>query len=188
MLFRSLQSKALATIILDAPVEFDETRLLMSQPDQARLKKLFEELEFRTFAQRVFTHFSLQERSSSDTGLLGTGSAKGTADLFSGHDFSPLKPETDELQNIHNSPHQYQTADTPEKRAALIAHLSRQPSFCLDTETTGLDANEAELVGMSFAWKPGEAWWVPVPDQYQEALAVAAEFKNVLERVFHNGP
>lgn len=178
---QALQSKALATIILDAPVEFDETRLLMSQPDQARLKKLFEELEFRTFAQRVFTHFSLQERSSSDTGSLGTGSAKGTADLFSGHDFSPLKPETDELQNIHNSPHQYQTADTPEKRAALIAHLSRQPSFCLDTETTGLDANEAELVGMSFAWKPGEAWWVPVPDQYQEALAVAAEFKNVLE-------
>lgn len=178
---QAIQSKALATIILDAPVEFDEARLALSQPDLPRLKKLFDELEFRTFAQRVFAHYSLQESGSSDTLLKKTDNTTVAADLFSGHDFRSDQPESSELRTIQNNPHQYQTADTAEKRRLLISQLSRQTSFCFDTETTGLDANEAELVGMSFAWEPGKAWWVPVPERYQEALSVVAEFKSVLE-------
>ncbi len=178
---QAMQSKALATIILDAPVEFDEARLILSQPDLPRLKKLFDELEFRTFAQRVFTYYSLQDIGSSDTLSKSSASATVAADLFSGHDFQSGQPESSELRTIHNTPHQYHTADTPEQRASLIAQLAGQPAFCFDTETTGLDANEAELVGMSFAWKRGEAWWVPVPEHYQEALNVVAGFKRVLE-------
>ncbi|HCN83927.1 MAG TPA: DNA polymerase I, partial [Sphingobacteriaceae bacterium] len=78
-------------------------------------------------------------------------------------------------------PHTYHLADTAEKRAALIALLKAQTSICFDTETTGLDANNAELVGLSFAIKPGEAWYVPVPEDQAKCNEIVQEFKSVLE-------
>ncbi len=164
---QALMSKQLATIILDVPVTFEEDALKLTPPDINKLKTLFEEIEFRTFAKRVFTDL---EKGSPPAG-------KQAADLFASAG-EPLETLST-LTNIGQVPHAYHLADTPVKRKALIAHLGKSGMFCFDTETTGLDANNVELVGMSFATRPGEAWFVPVPDQYSEAVEIVKEFAGV---------
>jgi DNA polymerase-1 len=84
-------------------------------------------------------------------------------------------------KNINTVEHRYHLADTREKRAELINILAQQKSFCFDTETTGTDANFCELVGLSFAVKPGEAWYVPVPEDQKVTQDIVNEFKDVLE-------
>lgn len=162
---QGIQSKQLATIILDVPIDFEEENLKMGEPNVSELKVLFDELEFRTFAQRLFTDLSLQSTEDpSHPDLFGAGSS-----------------EQEELKDIGNTPHLYTLIDTKEKRQALIQILNDAPAFCFDTETTGLDAHQAELVGMSFAVRPGEAWFVTVPENYDECLGIVKEFKPVFE-------
>lgn len=171
---QALMSKELATIILDVPVEFNAEALKLTNPDVPALKALFEELEFRTFAKRVFADLSVDEGV---TGATTSKPASGPPDLFSvmGEDI----PDDSNLKTIENTPHTYDLADSAEKRRQLIKLLGNSTVFCFDTETTGLDTLEAELVGMSFAVKPGEAWYVPVPAEQEDALAVTAEFAEV---------
>ncbi|MEI7501137.1 MAG: DNA polymerase I [Bacteroidota bacterium] len=187
---QAIMSKQLATIILDVPVDFDETRLIMEHPDEARLKKLFDELEFRTFAQRLATYISLHdhENKEHETGSsqIDDQKSKPAPDLFSssqdsGFQFQVPKSPNSQIENISTTPHSYILAETPEKRATLISGLEKQTSFCFDTETTGVDPNSAELVGISFSWQPHEAWYVPLPDNYNEALKIVTEFKPALE-------
>src|SRR6185295_2548660 len=95
-------------------------------------------------------------------------------------------PQTEALpgtvfKTIADVKHDYIIADTKEKRKALIDQLSKQKSFCFDTETTGIDALRAELVGMSFSVKPYEGYWVPVPSNQEETKAIVGEFKTVFE-------
>jgi len=92
------------------------------------------------------------------------------------------EPEfTTPSKNINTVPHNYHLTDTPEKRKELITLLEQQKSFCFDSETTGTDANDCELVGLSFAVKPGEAWYIPVPADQVAAQSIVNEFKPVLE-------
>lgn len=189
---QGLLSKKLATIILDAPVALDPVSLLVEEPDRSILEPLFAELEFRTLGRRVFGEdFSVTE-SRPATAAAPVHHA-GQTDLFG----NPVDAEKviakqlhlDELdlpapvaaKNIENTPHTYHFADTAEKRAALIALLSQQKEICFDTETTGTDANNCELVGLSFAIQPGEAWYVPVSANQAECQQVVNEFKVVLE-------
>ena len=189
---QGLLSKKLATIILDAPVALDPVSLLVEEPDRSILEPLFAELEFRTLGRRVFGEdFSVTE-SRPATATAPVHHA-GQTDLFG----NPVDAEKviakqlhlDELdlpapvaaKNIENTPHTYHLADTAEKRAALAALLSQQKEICFDTETTGTDANNCELVGLSFAVKPGEAWYVPVSANQAECQQVVNEFKAVLE-------
>jgi len=164
---QALMSKQLATIILDVPIAFEEDALKLTAPDITALKTLFEEIEFRTFAKRVFSDL---EKSDVISGPRAT-------DLFAAAGEPP--ETTASLRTISQAPHQYHLTDTPEKIKALVAHLSQSQMFCFDTETTGLDANNVELVGMSFATEPGEAWFVPVPEQYSKALEIVKEFAGV---------
>jgi DNA polymerase-1 len=160
----AIMSKNLATIILDVPIEFDENRLVMEQPDVQRLKRLFDDLEFRTFGQRVFTWLStnpfsgepsvISERSG-DPALAGQHPVSGIQYPASSiqHPASDnLFTTSDEpaISDITTTPHFYHLIDSPEKRADLVRRLKAQPSFCFDTETTGVDPNNAELVGISF--------------------------------------
>jgi DNA polymerase-1 len=181
---QGLMSKKLATIILDAPVELDEAGLEMCDPSRELLEPLFAELEFRTLGRRVFGDgFSITETKavSIQTDLFGAPVDEGrthmVVDQIDISDDTPLAP----LTNIDNTPHTYHLADTPEKRAKLISILNQQKSFCFDTETTGTDANQCELVGLSFAVKKGEAWYIPVPADTEGATKIAHEFKAVLE-------
>jgi DNA polymerase-1 len=181
---QGLLSKKLATILLNVPVELDEEGLEVGAPSKELLEPLFAELEFRTLGRRVFgDDFTITEFKSAGT----------QTDLF-GSSLLPQRRTTMTVdvediredfvtpsKNIDNVPHEYHLADTVEKRAELIAILEKQESFCFDTETTGTDANFCELVGLSFAIKPGEAWYVPVPEDQEAVKAIVNEFKPVLE-------
>jgi DNA polymerase-1 len=86
-----------------------------------------------------------------------------------------------DLSTIATVAHTYHLIDTKEKRAALIIELSKQPEICFDTETTSIDANQAELVGMSFAYKPSEAYYIPFSENFDEAKLIAHEFNSIFE-------
>ena len=201
---QAMMSKQLATIILDVPIEFDETKLIMEHPDEARLKKLFDELEFRTFSQRLTTFLSLNpdgdapEVKSPVHKVTKSQAKVPQDDLFTNSEEffgsapdklndeirmtnDELQETTSDIQTINTLPHKYLLVNTPEKQADLIANLAKQDSFCFDTETTGINPNTAELVGMSFSWKPYEAYYVPLPETYNDALAIVAAFKPVFE-------
>jgi len=181
---QGLLSKRLATINLNAPVELDEAGLEMCAPSKDLLEPLFAELEFRTLGKRVFgDDFSITEIKSVgvQTDLFGDPVATGrTTMTLEVQDIA--EPEfTTPSKNINTVPHEYHLADTVEKRKALIDILAQQKSFCFDTETTGTDANDCELVGLSFAVKPGEAWYVPVPEDQEATKAIVNEFREVME-------
>lgn len=161
---QALQSKQLATILTDVPLPFEPEKLKMGAPDHEALKKLFEELEFRTFAKRFFTWLSLQQPQGNYE----------QGELF------PVSEEV-EIKTIHTTPHTYHLIDTPEKARMLAGELKKQKAFCFDTETTGLDTANSEIVGISFSWKAHEAYYVPLSDNYHRATQQLAVFKEVLE-------
>jgi DNA polymerase-1 len=181
---QGLMSKRLATINLNSPVELDEAGLEMCAPSKDLLEPLFAELEFRTLGRRVFgDDFSITETRavSVQTDLFGEPVAGARTTLTVETQDIYEAPNQPEVKNINTVEHEYILADTFEKRADLIKILSEQKSFCFDTETTGTDANQCELVGLSFAVKHNQAWYVPVPVDEQEIMKIVAEFKPVFE-------
>jgi len=179
-------SKHLATIICDVPITVDEEQLVISQPDKEALMALFAELEFRTMGKRVFGDDWTVNQAPAQAASNGNSKPQAQLDLFGGEatSYAPpvsnIKPEK-VGQNIHNTPHEYRLMDTPEKRAELIKILSKQKVFSFDTETTAIDANACEMVGMSFSIKPGEGYYVPVSENQDECMAVLEEFRPLLE-------
>lgn len=166
---QALLSKELATIIIDVPIEVTWDDLILSPRNDEALKVLFNEFEFRTLTKRLFP-------------------AAGTAELIP-REAGSAEPEPtlfETFKTIREVEHSYHLADTPALQARLFAELAQQPSFCFDVETTGLDRFEANLLGIAFAWKPHEAWYLPTPD-----LAVLrAELTSILtspaEKTGHN--
>eukprot|EP01132_Coremiostelium_polycephalum_P000108 gene108-144_t len=168
-------SKELATIHTHAPVVFQAAESAYKGPDQAVLKQLFQELEFTTLAKRLL----LSEVSS---GHQGTGASTNT--LFQVAEearTAPVDRQPTILHNLYTTPHQYHVVDTPALRKGLLEHLKCQPTFCFDVETTSLDPYEAQLVGISFAYYPGEAYYVPIPENQAEAQQVVEEFRPLFE-------
>lgn len=177
---QGLISKKLATILLNAPVELDEEALLLKNPNKELLEPLFAELEFRTLGKRVFgEEFSVtsaKPTAGMQTDLFGQP-VENTVLIAESEIDDPVLPG----KNIENTPHDYKLIITPEDRDSLIKQLSLASAICFDTETTGVDANNCELVGLSFAIKAGEGWYIPVPENQEEAQALVNEFKPVLE-------
>ncbi len=182
---QGLFSKKLATIILDVPLEFEEDKLLLEKPDVAMLRELFEELEFRTFAKRVFTDLSVQEQGEASSLKPQASSLKPQAsgDLFSslpamenGTTSSEAGSESG-LKTILDTKPSYHLVDTKDKIASLVDRLKKEKLFCFDTETTGLDPNNSELVGISFSFKAKEAFFVLLPENYHESLEIVRKFK-----------
>ena len=181
---QGLLSKRLATINLNSPVELDEAGLEMCAPSKDLLEPLFAELEFRTLGRRVFgDDFSITETRavSVQTDLFGNAVADGRTTLSVDVQDIYEAPIPVDIKNINTVEHEYILADTFEKRADLINILKQQKYFCFDTETTGTDANQCELVGLSFAVKHNQAWYVPVPVEEAEIIKIVAEFKPVFE-------
>ncbi|SMC75590.1 DNA polymerase I [Pedobacter nyackensis] len=183
---QGLISKKLATIILNVPVEFDEKSLEVETPSRELLEPLFAELEFRTIGKRVFGDDFIRSTTtmvSQQTDLFGNvvGEYRQVEVVVAPP--PPVFPEqvTVPLRTIEDTEHDYKLADTPELRKSLIELLQQQEQIAFDTETTGTDANLADLVGLSFSVKPGEGYYVPVPAQREEAQQIVDEFKPVLE-------
>ncbi len=182
---QGLISKKLATIMLNAPVDLDVEALHVDEPNRDVLEPLFAELEFRTLGKRVFgDEFSIADVKSSPASgqmdLFGTHEVQKTASSMEIKETNSTQPSLS-FKNISNTDHNYQLADNAEKRNSLIHLLKDNSAFCFDTETTGIDANNCELVGLSFSVKQGEAWYVPLPANQSECKAIVSEFKSVLE-------
>ena len=175
---KAVMSKSLATIILDAPVDLHEESLRLEEPDKELLQELFTELEFRTLGKRIFG-------SDFEISMPQTPSAGMQIDLFAitADSKEPALPSdvVVNLNNITNTPHNYVLVDDIQKRAALIELLSTQSSFVFDSETTSLDVMVAELVGLSFAIKKAEAYYVPIPEDQIQARQIINEFKHLFE-------
>ena len=177
---QGLLSKKLATIILDVPVTLDEDGLLLEAPDRSLLEPLFAELEFKTLGRRVFGEdFKITETVKSNN--------TSQMDLFGSPRTAAFEPqdESEELElinfkTIQDTEHLYHLVDTPAARQNLILQLNAQSAICFDTESTSTDANMAELVGLSFSIKKGEAYYIPLSAVQNEAMAVLKEFESVL--------
>ncbi|WP_316826562.1 DNA polymerase I [Pedobacter miscanthi] len=179
---QGLLSKKLATILLDVPVELDEASLELCDPSRDLLEPLFTELEFRTLGRRVFgdefsvTTARFQEGTQTDL----FGNQAGEAIQYT----NTLEEEPAEklpAKTIENTEHDYQLVDTAEQRADLIKLLLAEKRISFDTETTGTDANMADLVGLSFSIKPGRGYYIPVPAEREKAQLIVDEFRVVLE-------
>ncbi len=166
-------SKELATIDIEAPIQFDAETFIIDPMDKDALAELFRELEFRNLAQSILGE---PEKNSSRQGsLFGEEETEKKVRVQA----PPSHSVAD--KNISNTEHEYHLIDKPEQRAELLKKLEAAKQFCFDTETTGLDPNEAELVGISFALQPSEAYYVPVPEDQEMARALMEEFKPVFE-------
>jgi len=175
---QGLLSKELATIDLNVPVQFDAETYKVEPVNREKTAEIFKELEFRYLTKRILGI------SEPDVPVAGT-----QGDLF-GNPLPPSQKATPREvadtpsvsdKNMENTDHDYQLMDTPEKRAELVALLEKQTAISFDTETTGIDANMAELVGMSFSFEVHKGYYVPTPANRDEALAIVAEFKAILE-------
>jgi DNA polymerase-1 len=183
---KAIQSKWLATIILDVPVEFNEKELAIKDINKEVLKELFTELEFRTIAQKVLGEDIGGGKDSFNTPPKANKKEepKPKADLFNGGDlFSEehlelvMTEDAKTFQTIKDINPNYMLCDSSEKITNLISLLNASSEFCFDSETTSLDTIEAELVGMSFAVKASEAYYVPVSANQAEAQAMIDLFK-----------
>jgi DNA polymerase-1 len=164
------QSRQLATIITDVPIAFEAEKLKLESPDMEKLQELFEELEFRTFMRRMMQ--DAQQQAAADK----------QDDLFSQLDPEELSAmQSDEKQTIETVAHDYVLVQKIDDLKQLAQELSKQKSFCFDTETTAVDAHNAELVGLSFAVKPHHAWYVPMPENYHECQQKLEVFREVFE-------
>ena len=178
---QGLISKKLATIQLDVPIELDDERLVLGPPDKDLLEPLFAELEFRTLGKRVFgDEFNIaaaQAASGAQMDLFGNATPPTAGQTNTAPEYDPPAAG----KNVHNTTHTYVLADTTATQQALADLLSKQQSFCFDTETTGTDANTADLVGLSFAVEPGKAWYVPAPPEREGSIEMLSRFKSVFE-------
>ncbi len=176
---QGLLSKELATIKVDVPVDFDEKSLTYDGPDEEKLKALFAELEFRTLTQRVFKEkMKKPEMKVSEQLGLFTGVVENEEDDIPEEAPIPAPVLND---SILTTAHDYHKVDGEKDIKELITFLERQDEFCFDTETTALNPNEAELVGLSFSYVPGEAFYIPFPADQEKAKEKLELFRGIFE-------
>ncbi|MGE0090917.1 MAG: DNA polymerase [Bacteroidales bacterium] len=163
-------SKELATIKLDVPITIDPEDLSFQLPDEAKLTKLFNELEFKSILQRIFRKETISNQPANP--IQGS--------LFG--DNAIEKVQTN-LNTISTITHNYELIDDSEKRKKLISELLKQNEICFDTETTGLDPYTSEIVGLSFSFEKHVAYYIPFPQNQEATNAILGEFKSVFENL-----
>ena len=164
-------SRYLATIKTDAPIELDLKSLEVVEPDNEKLEKLFEELEFKTFAKRILKK-DKEEPKKQNLQL----------DLFS--DFpteGQAESEFSSFETIKSIAHDYKLVDNKEEMKKLCDYFLTKEILSLDTETTSVEAINAKLVGLSFSVKENEAFYVPVPQDEAEARKIVEIFRPAYE-------
>jgi DNA polymerase-1 len=190
----AILSKKLATIITNVPIEFHEENFRLKEWNRDLLKEIFVELEFKTVAKRIlgeeltivpgavpqgvqtdlFGNAVETSKTKSEAGA--QRSATGDVDRAENGEITPAG------KNIHNTRHQYRTIQEEAALNSLIKELLEEKEICFDTETTGMDANDVELVGMSFSFKPGEAYYIPCPADQEATRAILKKFEPVFNK------
>ncbi|MCV9388574.1 DNA polymerase I [Reichenbachiella ulvae] len=180
---QGILSKELATIKIDVPLEFDEEDLKHCEPNEPEVKKIFEELEFRTMLKRLFGEESspatptakpkkkVAAATDSQLGLFGATTESKTEEVA-----APT-----EKGSIATVEHDYHLIDSKELIQSLNKYLLMQEEFCFDTETNSVNPEEAELVGIAFSYQAHEAYYVPMPADQKEAQALVELLRPALE-------
>ena len=179
-------SKTLATIATDAPITFDEHCCIVQRPDLEAVRKIFDRLEFRRMMEVVYRDFAggVPPVSSVVSPVMESTSApqEGQLDMFStpatDSPSSVLFPMEDSMEN---TPHSYIAVEGSSEVDALIERLKSSRLLAFDTETTSLTPIGATMVGMSFAVKAGEAYWLPIPQDKEQGKYVIERVKEVME-------
>ena len=164
-------SKFLATIRTDVPMQLDLDELKVEQPDEAKLRTIFEELEFRTLINKFLNKDEV--KSKTDNNQL---------DLFAENTTNESsEPKFAKYESIKTTQHEYQLVENEGELRRLCDYFITKEFVSIDTETTSTDAISAELVGLSFSAEESKAFYVPVPANYEEALKVVQIFKPLYE-------
>ena len=186
----AILSKKLATIITNVPVQFHEPGFLVREMNKDVLREVFSDLEFKTLGRRVLG----EEVGPSDGATAKSATAGVQQDLFGNPietatvktatkvDATETKLAATPEKNIHNTPHNYIEVKGEEGIRSLVARLVEEREVCFDTETTAIDANTAELVGLSFSFRPGEGWYIPCPTERKETEAILRLLKPVFSK------
>lgn len=173
-----LLSKQLATIATSISLSVTEEELVMCAPDMESIRAIFESLNFKTLEKRVMSR--LQGFVSQPAPPKPEPIAQQSLLFDLPAVEAPVKPLAS-LKTIRDVAHNYVLVDTPQEIDDLIQKLSLVNEFCFDTETTGLNVIQSQLVGMSFACEPFQAYYVPVPSDHAEACSLVSRFKFVFE-------
>ncbi|MBB6369083.1 DNA polymerase I [Chryseobacterium shigense] len=186
---RGILSKKLATIICDAPIEFHQEQYDLDTPDFEKVKEVFDEIEFRRLYENLYRAFA---PASVETVVVNEVEVKqapeGTPvkgqvmqlDLFA--NFEELEQATSTKSSIEQNDHLYQFVNNPKAQKILVDNLLKQQAVCFDTETTSLNELEAELVGMSFSYKKGLAYYIPLSEDRGEVLQTLEIFRPFFEK------
>ncbi|WP_185226503.1 DNA polymerase I [Chryseobacterium indologenes] len=186
---RGILSKKLATIICDAPIEFHQEQYDLETPDFEKVKEVFDEIEFRRLYENLYRAFA---PAPTETLVVSEVEVKQTPagtevkgqvmqlDLFA--NFEELDQATSTKSSIEHNDHLYQFINNPKAQKKLVANLLQQKVVCFDTETTSLNELEAELVGMSFSYKKGLAYYIPLSEDRAEALQTLEIFRPFFEK------
>ncbi|TZF94067.1 DNA polymerase I [Chryseobacterium panacisoli] len=186
---RGILSKKLATIICDAPVEFHQEQYDLETPDFEKVKEVFDEIEFRRLYENLYRAFA---PAPTETVVVSEVEVKQTPagteikgqvmqlDLFA--NFEELEQATSTKSTIEQNDHLYQFIDNPKAQKKLVDNLLKQKVVCFDTETTSLNELEAELVGMSFSYKKGLAYYIPLSEDRAEVLQTLEIFRPFFEK------
>ncbi|MBQ8452813.1 MAG: DNA polymerase I [Prevotella sp.] len=161
----------LATIRTDVPIDLDMDALRLTDPDEAQLRKIFDELEFKTLADNILKKTEIKPK------VVNT-----QLDLFS--NFAPEsadEPKFSSFETLSSTPHSYKLIETEEEAKKLRDLIFTNDFFVLDTETTSVNPMDAELVGLSFSVKENEAYYVAVPAKREEAVKIVNVFKTLYE-------
>jgi len=184
---QGLISKKLATIILDVDVEFNEEDLKIIPPNEEAVKEIFTELEFRNLAKRVLGEEIVVTVSKAVQG------DESQLDLFGSQSMVEAQEviEVSDLKTVATEKPSYHLVTTSEERTKLLHELLQQTSVCFDTETTSIEALDADIVGISFSWKKREAYYVAFPTDFETSKAILKEFTPffeslTIEKIAHN--
>jgi len=179
-----LLSKELATIMLDCPVEFHEEDFELNTPNIAKVTEIFQDLEFRRSLENIHRIFKVEHKTEAQTSTSevsksaiqddGTGQQ---LDMFSlANEGSGNTDLSGGFKNAENTDHFYQFTATEFSQSLLLKKLLQQNSVCFDTETTSLNTLEAKLVGIAFSYEKGKGYYVPIPENEEEANLVLERF------------
>ena len=190
---RGILSKKLATIICDVPVEFHQEQYDLDIPDFEKVREIFDEIEFRRLYENLYRAFhheqsaisNQQSANESDSKPVSQKAESGKQnalqlDLFA--DFEALEQSTSTTLNIETTDKIYQYIDTEKAQKILVKNLLAQKVVCFDTETTSLNEMETELIGMSFCYRKGLAYYIPISENQEEAKKTLEIFRPFFEK------
>jgi DNA polymerase-1 len=170
-------SKKLATIELNVPVKLNEQELITETPDAGKLKLLFDELEFKTVATKILSEIDKQDRNTAAPAMTVPAESTQGSLFFSG----PEEPACTVLSSIENVSHDYILISDDHQLVDVISKAGKHKEICFDTETTGLDPLNSELVALSLSWEKGKGYLVYFPESQHETKRLLKMIRPLLE-------